>query len=132
MLFDIDEDTIPTNTLLPVNAIIDPTSSGPGSGLVAASAGQRYLLIEDIGNSDNSDPSLAWGSLVAKVNDIIQYSGSSWQVIWRASDHLPDVSSQIVEYVSNLTTSIQYKWTGEKWIKSYQGLYSGGQWSLVI
>lgn len=132
MLFDIDEDTIPTNTLLPVNAIIDPTSSGPGSGLVAASAGQRYLLIEDIGNSDNSDPSLAWGSLVAKVNDIIQYSGSSWQVIWRASDHLPDVSSQIVEYVSNLTTSIQYKWTGEKWIKSYQGLYSGGQWSLVL
>ena len=132
MLFDVDEDTIPTNTLLPVNAVIDPTSSGPGSGLVAASAGQRYLLIEDIGNSDNSDPSLAWGSLVAKVNDIIQYSGSSWQVIWRASDHLPDVSSQIVEYVSNLTTSIQYKWTGEKWIKSYQGLYSGGQWSLVL
>jgi hypothetical protein len=37
-----------------------------------------------------------------------------------------------VEYVTNITTSIQYRWTGTEWVKSYEGLYPGGEWSLVL
>jgi len=34
--------------------------------------------------------------------------------------------------VTNLTTSLQYQWTGAEWTKSYQGIYPGGQWNLVL
>lgn len=132
LLFSLDSDTIPQNTLKAVNAVIDPTASGPGAGLVAASSGQRYLLTDPIGKSSNSTPASAWGSLVADTNDIIEYNGSSWNVVWDASNQTPDQSTDITDFVTNLTTSIQYKWTGTMWVKSYQGLFRGGDWSLVL
>jgi len=132
ILFSIDADTIPQNTLDPLTAVIDPLSSGPGEGLAAAVDGQRYLLTEAIGDSNNTTPASAWGSLVASVNDIIQYNGTSWEVVFDASERTPDYSSNITDFVTNTTTSIQYKWTGTMWVKSYQGLYKGGEWSLVL
>lgn len=132
ILFSIDADTIPQNTLDPLTAVIDPLSSGPGEGLAAAVDGQRYLLTEAIGDSKNTTPASAWGSLVASVNDIIQYNGTSWEVVFNASERTPDYSSNITDFVTNTTTSIQYKWTGTMWVKSYQGLYKGGEWSLVL
>ena len=132
MLFSIDTDTIPANTITAINAVIDPLASGPGSGLIAAASGQRYLLTEGFGDSDNVDPGQAWGSLVAKANDIIQYTNSVWQVVWRATEHRPDQSTHITDFVTNLTTGIQYKWTGVMWVKSYQGIFKGGDWSLVL
>jgi hypothetical protein len=36
------------------------------------------------------------------------------------------------QYVTNITTSQQYVWTGDAWMKSYQGYYPGGQWRLVL
>lgn len=132
LLFSVDADTIPQNTLDPVNAVIDPTLSGPGEGLIAAANGQRYLLTEAIGNASNTTPASAWGNLVASANDIIQYNGSSWSVVFDSSTRTPDNSSNITDFVTNVTTSIQYKWTGKIWVKSYQGLYTGGEWSLVL
>jgi len=126
LLFTVDEDTVPTNTLTAVTAVIDPLASGPGAGLAAAATGQRYLLLDAIGNADNTDPADAWGSLVASANDIIEYDGSNWTVSFDAS------ANDTKQYVSNLTTSIQYKWDGTAWTKSYQGLYEGGEWSLVL
>lgn len=126
LLFTVDEDTVPTNTLTAVTAVINPLDSGPGEGLAAASTGQRYLLLDDIGNADNTDSADAWGSLVASANDIIEYDGSNWTVSFDAS------ANDTKQYVSNLTTSIQYKWDGTNWTKSYQGLYEGGEWSLVL
>jgi hypothetical protein len=41
-------------------------------------------------------------------------------------------SESTVVYVSNLTTGTQYKWTGDHWVKSWEGEYKGGLWSLVI
>ena len=87
--------------------------------------GQRYLLTEAIGDSDNATPASAWGSLVASVNDIIQYNGTSWEVVFDASERTPDYSSNITDFVTNTTTSVQYKWTGAMWVKSYQGLIQG-------
>ena len=61
LLFTVDADTIPQNTLDAVNAIVDPQRKGPGTvaGLPAAAAGQRYLLINDTGSDSNTDPGFA-------------------------------------------------------------------------
>ena len=37
-----------------------------------------------------------------------------------------------LQYVTNITTGTQYEWTGSTWIKSFQGLYPGGTWSLML
>jgi len=131
LLFTVDEDTIPQNTMPPVNAIIDPQRSGPGVGLPAATAGQRYLLINDTGATDFDSGAAAWtgtdGSiLAAQANDIVQYDGTRWNISFE-STNLSDV-----QYVTNLTTSIQYRWAGGEWLKSYEGLYPSGEWSLVL
>ena len=130
MLFTIDEDTKPQNTLSPVRSVIDPLRSGPGAGLPAAVAGQRYLLTENTG-SDNGNAA-AWAGvmgqpLIAKTNDIIEYIDGRWQVVFDNTS-----SPDNTQYVTNITTAIQYKWTGATWVKSYQGLYPGGQWRIVL
>jgi hypothetical protein len=130
LLFTVDEDTVPANTLAPVTAVIDPLRSGPGAGLPAAAVGQRYLLTEATGSWDGNTE--AWQGmlgqpLVAKANDIIEYDGSLWQISFDSTS-----SPDNIQYVTNITTSIQYEWTGSSWIKSYQGLYPGGTWRLVL
>lgn len=130
LLFSVDIDTVPANTLTPVNAVINPLVSGPGAGLPAATQGTRYLLTEDTG-SDNGYAQ-AWSGafnqyLVAQANDIIEYDGSRWIVVFDSAN-----SPVNKQYVTNITTDLQYEWTGTTWIKSYQGLYPGGTWSLVL
>ena len=133
LLFTVDTDTVPQNTISAINKVIDPTASGPGvNNLPAAASGQRYLLTDDIGAA-SGNVSSAWGSgTVAKKNDIIQYNGTVWETVWKADEHELDDSSGVTDFVTNLTTGIQYKWTGTKWVKSYQGIYPGGDWSLVL
>jgi hypothetical protein len=130
LLYSINEDTIPANTLDPVDAVIDPLRSGPSDGLDSALLGQRYLLTEATG-SDNGYAE-AWAGiggqpLVAQANDIIEYDGTRWIVSFDSEN-----SPNNIQYVTNITTSIQYEWTGTAWIKSYQGLYPGGTWRLVL
>ena len=127
LLLDIDTDTIPQNTLPAVNAVIDPLLSGPGAGLPAAVTGQRYLILNDIGNSNNTQPSSAWGALVALANDIIEYDGQDWVVTFGST-----TSTENIQYMTNITTDLQYLWTGTSWVKSYEGLYPAGEWSIVI
>ena len=126
LIIDIDADTIPANTMSPISKVVNPLTAGPGAGLAAAATGQRYLLTESIGNSENTDAADAWGSLVANKNDIIQYNGTAWTVVFDSST----VDSR--EYVVNNHTSLQYKWTGNEWVRSFEGLYTGGNWSIVI
>lgn len=130
LLFTVDEDTVPQNTLDPVDAVINPLASGPGAGLPAAVTGTRYLLTEATGSWNGNAE--AWQGtigqpLVANANDIIEYDGERWQVSF-AADSSPDN----IQYVTNITTEIQYRWTGSTWVKSYQGLYPGGQWRIVL
>ena len=132
LLFSLDSDTIPTNTLSALTAVIDPLASGPGEGLATAARGQRYLLTDAIGNASDDENAVAWGNLVADKNDIIEYDGGVWNVVWDASNQTPDQSTNITDFVTNATTGIQYKWTGTEWVRSYQGLYRGGDWSLVL
>jgi len=131
LLFTVDEDTIPQNTLQPVNAIVDPQRNGPGEGLPVAATGQRYLLVGDTGSANFNSGAEAWTGvngeiLYATANDIIEYDGEKWNIAFLHTN----VSD--VQYVTNLTTGIQYRWAQGQWLKSYQGLYPAGSWSLVL
>lgn len=121
LIFNLDVDTLPSNTLPNVDKIINPRISSPGSGLDAATLGQRYLITETITTTDWP----AW-NLNANENDIIQYDGSSWSVAFNSST----VSS--VQYVTNSFTSKQFKWIGTSWISSHEGEYNPGYWRLVL
>lgn len=139
LLFTPFEATLPANTLSPVNAIIDPRNidvnkylksynamSNPTGTLVA---GTRYLTLHAIGDASTENPE-AWAgdagsNLIARANDIIEWTGDRWHVVF-------DSREPAVQYVSNLNTTIQYRWTGSEWVKSYEGLYNSGEWSLIL
>jgi hypothetical protein len=132
MLYSVDIDTTPQNTLDPIDAVINPLTAGPQDGLDSAVAGQRYLLTEDTGSLDDQYAAQAWVGgngrpLVARANDIIEYSNNYWRVVFNSQ-----TEANNIQYVTNITTGIQYKWTGDSWVKSYQGVYPGGAWRIVL
>lgn len=128
LIYNIDPDTLPQNTLDPVDAVVNPRLTGPNAGLPGPINGRRYLIVEDIGSEGS--PTVAWGDLVAEANDIIQYDATAgqWFVSFDASE------STTVEYVTNLTTNIQYRYVDQEgqWMKSYEGWYDQGDYSIVI
>jgi hypothetical protein len=83
-------------------------------------------VLNAVGSAANTDPANAWGSLVAAANDIIQFDGSAWTVSFDSS------AVTAAQYVSNITTGLQYLWNGQSWVKSYEGLYAAGSWSVVL
>ena len=128
LIYNIDPDTLPQNTLEPINAIINPQLTGPNAGLPGPFPGTRYLIVESIGY--DSDSTVSWGDLVAAANDIIQYNAitNEWEVEFSADD------ATTVEFVTNLTTSIQYRYVPNEgmWVKSFEGWYGEGDYSIVI
>ena len=127
LLFDPNMDTMPSNTLPAVNAIINPINVIVDSNLLSPTTGTRYLLTDSIGNENNVETSQVWGGLVAHANDIIQYNGSEWYVSFASENN-----TESMEYVTNTNTGSQYRWNGSEWVKSVEGVYRGGDWSLVI
>ena len=121
LLFNIDSDTIPANSLTSVTKIINPLTFNPGT----PTNGQRYLLTETLGDSTAN----AWGDIEASPNDIIQYASatSKWSVVFDASN--PDSTQH---YVTNSNTGIQYRFNGTSWVKSYEGIYIAGKWTMVL
>lgn len=115
------------------DAIVDPTTKGPrGSGLPTPITGRRYLIIEDIGASINTDGSDAWkgddnSELIAHANDIIEWNGTKWVVIFNASQ----IDDAII-YQTNIYTGVQYVWNGIQWAKSFEGDYRSGTWRIVL
>ena len=126
LIYNIDADTLPQNTLNPIDGVINPMSSAPSYGLPAPINGRRYLIVEDIGAIDS--PTVAWGTLIAHANDIIEYDAetSEWFVAFNASESIA------VEYVLNLATNIQYRYINSTWMKSVEGWYDQGDYSIVI
>jgi hypothetical protein len=132
LLFTPFANTLPANTLNPVNAIIDPYTvplDNSNVPIIAPPTGTRYLIINPIGN-DFSESAVAWAgaegtNLVARANDIIEWNGTYWHVSFDSRD-------SGVQYVTNLNTTTQYRWAGESWVKSVEGLYRAGEWSLIL
>ena len=125
LLFNIDTDTLRPNSLTAVKKIINPATFVPPT----PQNGDRYLVINDVGDSTATYQSDTWGSLVASVGDIIEYNSttSKWNVAFDASN--PDSTQH---FVTNLNTGIQYRFNGTEWVKSYEGIYKQGDWSIVL
>ena len=118
LIVEIDQDTLPANTLAPINGIVNPMTTIPGNGpLPAAATGQRYLLTEKT--------TAEWG-VDADKNDIIEYNGSQWIVSFDSSQN------NNPQFVLNLVTDDQFEWNGEDWFNSYEGVYNEGYWRLYL
>jgi hypothetical protein len=130
LIFTPDLDTLPANTILPILSIIDPTELTPGNGLPIAIAGQRYLLASH--NSAGEETAIPlgvstspWGaSIVAYPNDIIEFNGIKWVVIFDSQN------ATGLNYVINNADGIQYLFDGTSWAYSYYGEYAGGYWRI--
>ena len=145
LLITWDQDTIPTNTNLnspsgrnnqgSVDFIIDP---GKFNTSTAKTNGLRLLLLGDINTSSNVgkagyDGPDAWknadnSDFVAGENDIVEWDGSQWHVVFDASTD----DGSTTKYITNLNTGVQYRWTGTEWILSWEGEYQKGTWRLAL
>jgi len=122
LIFNLDTDTLPSDTLDDVNKIINPKENYPGDGtLDTATTGQRYLITESLDNIGYPN----W-NIDANDNDIIEYNGSAWTVVFDSENVSDD------QFTTNGFTSKQYKWTGTSWISSYEGEYNPGFWSVSL
>lgn len=133
LIYDIDQDTIPQNTMSPVDSIIDPTVKWPGEGLPNSSIGQRYLIVESIPEQapypETGGQPRPWNGLEfgAQANDIIQFGPAGWFIAFD-SNQLTDI-----QYVRNNTSGVQYRFLlNEGWTKSIDGFYNGGEWRIII
>lgn len=122
LFWTINPATLPANTVLPVDAVIDPMRTNPTHGLPQPVDGTRYLLVSDIG------PSITWGPLSAVANDIIQYNATLglWQVVYNSRTTITR------DYVLNRHTNRQLKWSGKEWLMSIDSLYGPGYWRLKL
>ncbi len=117
-----------TNSFTSIDFIIDPTTFNPSE---IKATGVRILLLADIGNTNNTDGPDAWKAtngedLIASANDIIEWTGSKWQIVFDASE------TATITYITNLTTNVQYRWDGKDWLKSVDGLYPRGTWRVAL
>jgi hypothetical protein len=143
MVANWDEDTYPTNDAITgpsrpstgwgtFDAVVDPLNLGPNGSGLTPSAGTRYLIIDDIGDINNSDGPDAWknsdnSDFVAEANDIIEWDGVQWHIVFSAKDN-----SENLIYQTNIYTLVQYKWNGISWVKSFEGEYARGEWRLEL
>jgi len=80
----------------------------------------------------NEDGPDAWKNLdgsdfIADANDIIEWDGNKWHVIFSAKE-----STDKLIYQTNIFTLVQYKWNGVSWTKSFEGEYKRGNWRLSL
>ena len=70
-------------------------------------------------NADNSD-------FVADANDIVEWDGSKWNIIWDAS------VENDTTYVTNVTNGQQYYWNNYYWQLAVDGYYPRGTWTITL
>jgi len=120
------------------DAIINPQTYNPKRPLgseqsdLTVSVGARFLLVEDIGNVINDDGADAWKSnsgvdFIAYANDIVEWTGSTWHVIFNSSQE-----TETMVWQTNIYTGVQYLWNGVSWVKSFEGEYTSDKWKIVL
>jgi hypothetical protein len=117
-----DTESYPAQTQVSINAIVDPSVSGPGINLPMVLIGQRYLITEDMAES-----SASWGSATSRANDIIMFDGDAWKTAWSLDENNPHI-----EYVLNQKTNRIYKWNGSYWSSLIEPQYLQGYWRLAL
>lgn len=133
LLYSPNIDTLPANSVAAIDAIIDPMSVDVDQmDLLTPAIGTRYLILNPIGSYNNSEAAIAWDinkpSFVANQNDIIEYTSNGWSVSFDSTN------TTTYEFVTNLTTGVQYKWDYQvsEWVKSVEGVYDPENWSMVL
>jgi len=154
LLLNLDPDTLVANTGIDSNGILEgmlgynsagsfrPNSPGTFDAIVnpqtytptSPTTGQRFLIIEDIGSSINpaGTGARAWQGtagidLIARANDIIEYNGTTWNVLFHAAQN-----NSTMVWQTNIYTGVQYLWNGVSWVKSFEGEYNPGTWRLEM
>lgn len=130
LIFTPDVDTLPANTIPPIAGIIDPKEVTPGNGLPIAIPGQRYLLTSH--DSAGEEPAIPpgvptspWGSsIVAYPNDVIEFNGITWVVVFDSRNSVG------LNYVVNNENGSQYTFDGKDWTYTYFGVYAPGYWRI--
>lgn len=118
-----------------IDAIVNPSTFNPFStynGFDNYPSKLRFIIIDDIGSLDNTDGADGWKSrsghdLIALTNDILEWDGTKWNVIFSASNEHDTMLWQ-----TNIYTGIQYLWNGVSWVKSFEGIYQKGSWRLEL
>jgi hypothetical protein len=97
------------------------------------------LLLGAIGSTNNSDGADAWkntdnSDFVADANDIIEWDGNNWNVVFDASANYLVYNDEVVNtlYTTNLNTGVQYYWDQEQWLLSVDGEYAKGDWTINL
>jgi len=135
LIVNWDADTLPSDTIFTgptgdankIHYIIDPLKTSP---VDLKQTGTRILLLgESIGDAENEDGADDWKNadgtdFVASANDIVEWSGTAWSVVFDASTYTGTA------YTTNLNTGVQYKWDDGEWILSFEGEYPNGTWRL--
>ena len=132
IIINWDEDSFPTDT--PINGrttidyIINPINFNPSA---IKTAGVRLLLLEDVGNEAATESPVAWQNndntpLIANANDIVEWDGSKWNIVFDAS-----AITEVV-YTTNLNTGIQYRYKNGEWLLSIDGDYPVGTWRIEL
>ena len=125
------DDTVidgPTGSRTTIDYIINPLTWNPTQYKYP---GIRILLLHNIGSEVNTDGADAWKSntgadFIAGENDIIEWDGNKWQVVFDAS------TNNDIIYTTNLNTSVQYKFIDGEWINSIDGEYPIGTWGMLL
>ena len=129
---DFDEDTFPQDTIIQgrtsIDYVIDPTTFNP---LTLLNSGLRLLILDDIGDENAVESAAAWRNndgtkLVAKTNDIIEWNGTKWVIVFDSS------TINETTYTTNLNTGIQYRFSSGEWLKSVDGDYPVGTWRIEL
>jgi len=151
LIINWDVDTFPSNTIIngparhnaqwtSIDYIIDPQKTNPLTNNMRGQ-GSRILLLNDIGDEDNGDfGPTAWdgvgsnADLVASKDDIIEWDGTRWRIVFDASENKLVYNDEVkqVVYVTNLKTGIQYRWDGEDWLLAVEGMYPNGTWRVSL
>ena len=111
-----------------IDYIIDPLRYNPTA---VKQVGLRLLLLDDVGDEDAVENAAAWrnndgSGLVAGANDIVEWDGSQWNIIFDASE------VTALTFVTNLKTGVQYKFTNGSWLLSVDGEYPVGTWRISL
>jgi len=127
LVINFDQDTYNTNTPIigdttgitrgNVDAIINPETFNPG----IVTGNPRYLILNDIDTTTD-----AWGNFSAKANDIIEWTGTAWEIVLAAA------SIEQIVYITNLRTGVQYKYEDSEWTRAFEGEYQKGSWKIVL
>jgi hypothetical protein len=139
-----------------VDAIIDPYKYNPleklggYSAINALSNPPRFLVLDDVNISENTGGVMVYGQdptdgssgdvydgpdawknqdgsdAVIKNNSIIEWVNGKWVTVFD-----PDTATGIY-YITNLKTSVQYKWEDGQWLRSFEGEYRAGYWRFDL